>query len=235
VPAGPGARQGDRPGLELAGLSAAWPGGGTVFSGLSAVAEPGRWLAVTGPSGAGKSTLLAVALGFLPASGGAIAVTGAAAWCPQEAHLFDSTVRGNLLLGCQGQPAADGAGAAQDMQDALAAVGLAPLLARLEKGLDTRIGPGGAFLSGGERQRLAVARTLMTQAEVILLDEPTAHLDAESGRALMADLRAGLSSRTVVLVTHNTADISPQDTSLALGGDGPPEVAGVMARTFSAG
>lgn len=235
VPARPGARHGDRPGLELAGLSAAWPGGGTVFSGLSAVAEPGRWLAVTGPSGAGKSTLLAVALGFLPASGGAIAVTGAAAWCPQEAHLFDSTVRGNLLLGRQGQPAADGAGAAQDMQDALAAVGLAPLLARLENGLDTRIGPGGAFLSGGERQRLAVARTLMTQAEVILLDEPTAHLDAESGRELMADLRAGLSSRTVVLVTHNPADISPQDAILALGGDGQPDAAGVMARTFSAG
>ena len=235
VPAKPGARQGDRPGLELTGLSAAWPGGGTVFSGLSAVAEPGRWLAVTGPSGAGKSTLLAVALGFLPASGGAIAVTGAAAWCPQEAHLFDSTVRGNLLLGRPGQQTADGAGAERDMQDALAAVGLAPLLARLENGLDTRIGPGGAFLSGGERQRLAVARTLMTQAEVILLDEPTAHLDAESGRELMADLRAGLSSRTVVLVTHNPADISPQDALLALGGDGQPDVAGVMARTFSAG
>jgi ATP-binding cassette subfamily C protein CydCD len=75
----------------------------------------------------------------------------------------------------------------------------------------------------------------MTQAEVILLDEPTAHLDAESGRALMADLRAGLSSRTVVLVTHNPSDISPQDTILALGGDGQPDVAGVMARTFSAG
>jgi ATP-binding cassette subfamily C protein CydCD len=231
----PGARQGDRAGLELAGLSAAWPGGGTVFSGLSAVAEPGRWLAVTGPSGAGKSTLLAVALGFLPASGGAIAVTGAAAWCPQEAHLFDSTVRGNLLLGRQGQQAADGDGAERDMRDALAAVGLAPLVARLENGLDTRIGPGGAFLSGGERQRLAVARTLMTKADVILLDEPTAHLDAASGRELMADLRAGLSARTVVLVTHNPADISPHDALLALDGDGRPDVAGVMARSVSAG
>jgi ATP-binding cassette subfamily C protein CydCD len=102
------------------------------------------------------------------------------------------------------------------MREALAAVGLAPLLARLEDGLDTRIGPGGAFLSGGERQRLAVARTLMTQADVILLDEPTAHLDAESGRALIADLRAGLASRTVVLVTHNPADISPDDALLDL-------------------
>ena len=183
------------------------------------MAEPGRWLAVTGPSGAGKSTLLAVMLGFLPARAGRIAVTGTAAWCPQEAHLFDSTVRGNLLLGSPRQELRRPGSAAeteQAMREALAAVGLAPLLARLEDGLDTRIGPGGAFLSGGERQRLAVARTLMTQADVILLDEPTAHLDAESGRALIADLRAGLASRTVVLVTHNPADISPDDALLDL-------------------
>jgi ATP-binding cassette subfamily C protein CydCD len=217
-PSRPDSREFGLPGVELDGLSAAWPGGGAVFSGLSAVAEPGRWLAVTGPSGAGKSTLLAVMLGFLPARAGRIAVTGTAAWCPQEAHLFDSTVRGNLLLGSPRQESGTGSAAEteQAMREALAAVGLTPLLARLEDGLDTRIGPGGAFLSGGERQRLAVARTLMTQADVILLDEPTAHLDAESGRALIADLRAGLASRTVVLVTHNPADISSGDALLDL-------------------
>lgn len=217
--AAPTPRQGGRPGIELAGLSAAWPGGAPVFTDLSAVAEPGRWLAVTGPSGAGKSTLLAVLLGFLPARQGRIGVTGRVAWCPQEAHLFDSTIRGNLLLGRPEQPPSGQASdtdAEQDMQQALKAVGLDPLLKRLDQGLDSRIGPGGAFLSGGERQRLAVARTLMAQAEVILLDEPTAHLDAESGRALMADLRAGLRSRTVVLVTHNPDDISPEDALLAL-------------------
>jgi ATP-binding cassette subfamily C protein CydCD len=217
-PSRPDSREFGLPGVELDGLSAAWTGGGAVFSGLSAVAEPGRWLAVTGPSGAGKSTLLAVMLGFLPARAGRIAVTGTAAWCPQEAHLFDSTVRGNLLLGSPRQESGTGSAAEteQAMREALAAVGLTPLLARLEDGLDTRIGPGGAFLSGGERQRLAVARTLMTQADVILLDEPTAHLDAESGRALIADLRAGLASRTVVLVTHNPADISYGDALLDL-------------------
>ena len=220
-----------QPGVDLEGLSAAWPGGGAVFSGVSAVAEPGRWLAVTGPSGAGKSTLLAVMLGFLPARAGRIAVTGTAAWCPQEAHLFDSTVRGNLLLGSPRQESGMGSGqeTEQAMREALAAVGLAPLLARLEDGLETRIGPGGAFLSGGERQRLAVARTLMTQADVILLDEPTAHLDAESGRALIADLRAGLASRTVVLVTHNPADISPDDALLELRAENRLAGAAVMA------
>ena len=95
-------------------------------------------------------------------------------------------------------------------------MGLAPLIGRLEHGLDTRIGPGGAFLSGGERQRLAVARTLLTGADVILLDEPTAHLDAESGRAMLAELRSGLRDRTVVLVTHNPEDISPDDSRLDL-------------------
>ncbi|MDQ0679035.1 ATP-binding cassette subfamily C protein CydCD [Arthrobacter pascens] len=216
------ARAGGAAGVELENVEAAWPGGAPVFSGLSASAGPGRWLAVTGPSGVGKSTLLSVLLGFLPASGGSVRVTGPAAWCPQEAHLFDSTLRGNLLLGRpvpggRADPGSVTAGTVEAGLDAaLAAVGLSGLVSRLPAGLDTRIGPGGSFLSGGERQRLAVARTLMTGAEVILLDEPTAHLDAEAGRAMLADLRAGLKERTVVLVTHNPADIHPEDVRLEL-------------------
>lgn len=217
-------RPGALPGVELQELSAAWPGGPEVFTGVSATAEPGRWLAVTGASGSGKSTLLAVMLGFLPPHSGRIAVTGRAAWCPQEAHLFDSTIRGNLMLG---RPEGAAGDAGQDMAAALAAVGLEPLLHRLEDGADTRIGPGGAFLSGGERQRLAVARTLMTGADVILLDEPTAHLDAEAGREMLADLRKGLTGRTVVLVTHNPDDIDPADRRLDLdaGADAGPVLA----------
>jgi len=211
------ARPGGLPGVELVGLSAAWPGGAPVFSGVDAVAEPGRWLAVTGPSGSGKSTLLSVLLGFLPVAAGRVGVTGRAAWCPQEAHLFDSTIRGNLLLGKPGYESSSGAQQADaELLDVLASVGLISLLEPLPAGLDTRIGPGGAFLSGGERQRLAVARTLMTGAEVILLDEPTAHLDAGSARAMLADLRQGLRERTVVLVTHNPADIRPEDARLVL-------------------
>ena len=220
------ARPGGRPGVELRHLAAAWPGGPEVFNGLSASAEPGRWLAVTGASGSGKSTLLATMLGFLPAAGGELLLTGRAAWCPQEAHLFDSTIRGNLMLGLpetERPAAAAGEGATEEagelkrqLADALSAVGLGPLLKRLDGGLDTPIGPGGAFLSGGERQRLAVARTLLTGADVILLDEPTAHLDAEAGRLMLAELRRGLAGRTVVLVTHNPEDISPEDGRLDL-------------------
>ncbi|MET4095892.1 thiol reductant ABC exporter subunit CydD [Arthrobacter sp. UYCu712] len=238
------ARPAGKPGVELRELSAAWPGGWAVFTGLSATAEPGRWLAVTGASGSGKSTMLAVLLGFLPPRSGQIHVSGTAAWCPQEAHLFDSTIRGNLMLGLpesrrDGRP---GGPVEQDMRAALAAVGLGPLLARLDRGpagymesgpadgLDTRIGPGGAHLSGGERQRLAVARTLLTGADVILLDEPTAHLDTESGRALLAELRHGLRDRTVVLVTHNPEDIDAGDSRLDLDAAAADTADAVLAR-----
>jgi len=214
-----GARPGGLPGVELDQLAASWPGGPQVFSGLSGAAEPGRWLAVTGASGSGKSTLLAVLLGFLPVGGGRLFLTGRVAWCPQEAHLFDSTIRGNLMLGLPDKERPAGAGAdavERQLADAVDAVGLGPLLRRLDRGLDTQIGPGGAFLSGGERQRLAVARTLLTGADVILLDEPTAHLDAEAGRTMLVELRRGLAGRTVVLVTHNPDDIDPADSVLDL-------------------
>lgn len=200
-------------GLQLDGLEASWPGSAPVFRGISAEAVPGRWLAVTGPSGSGKSTLLSVLLGFLPASSGRAYVSGKAAWCPQEAHLFDSTIRGNLLLA---RPAGRKPSEA-DMYNALGAVGLSRVVSGLPGGLDSRIGPSGSFLSGGERQRLAMARTLLTGAAVLLLDEPTAHLDAEAGRLMMAELRFGLKDVTVVLVTHNPADIAGGDSRLDLG------------------
>lgn len=204
-------RQG-REGLALDGVSAAWPGGPEVLAGVSAEASPGRWLAVTGPSGAGKSTLLSVLLGFLPVTKGTVRLTGTAAWCPQEAHLFDSTIRGNLLLA---RPAGEKP-SEEEMFKALADVGLDALVRKLPEKLDSRIGPGGAFLSGGERQRLAMARTLLTGARVLLLDEPTAHLDAAAARAMMETLRKGLKEVTVVLVTHNPDDVDPSDARLEL-------------------
>jgi ATP-binding cassette subfamily C protein CydCD len=90
------------------------------------------------------------------------------------------------------------------------------LLESLPLGLETRVGSQGSHLSGGQRQRLAVARTLLTGADVVLLDEPTAHLDEESAAALMADLRAATGEQIAVLVTHSNADIREGDHVLDL-------------------
>jgi ATP-binding cassette subfamily C protein CydCD len=178
--------------VRIENLAVAWPGAEPVFRQANAEIARGEWLVVEGPSGSGKSTLVAALLGYLPSSAGTLEVRGSGvAWAPQEAHIFDSTVRGNLLL----------AGPADDerLERALAEVGL-------EVGLDERVGSEGSRLSGGQRQRLAVARALLTDADVVLLDEPTAHLDASAADELMRDLRIVLADKAVVLVTHHASE-----------------------------
>jgi ATP-binding cassette subfamily C protein CydCD len=203
-----------------------WPGApDPVVGGLSAVATRGQWLVVEGPSGSGKSTLLTTLLGDLDPRAGRVLVDGAdivgvapdawrarVAWCPQEAHVFDSTLRGNLVIG---RPRSRGAEDA-DLVAVLTRVGLGELVATFDAGLDGRVGPAGRWLSGGERQRLAVARALLTDADVVLLDEPTAHLDAATAAALMTDLRSALADRVVVLVTHRADDHRVGDSVLRL-------------------
>lgn len=228
--------------LEMEHLSARWPeAAAPAFEDVSAVVRRGQWLVVTGPSGSGKSTLLSVLMAFLrPESGryllgggdtatvSADAIRARISWCPQEAHLFDSTLRGNLLLA---RPKDDPPTEAE-MHHILHRVGLGDLLDRLPDGLDTRIGSRGTWLSGGERQRVAIARALLTRAEIILLDEPTAHLDRETADALLADLRRALADRIVVMVTHHAADIASDDRLLHLGGSG--EVRDVVGAVQSA-
>jgi len=103
-----------------------------------------------------------------------------------------------------------------EMMRALEKAGLAGVVGALPLGLDTRVGSEGASLSGGERQRLAVARTLLTRAEVVLLDEPTAHLYAETAHAVMRDLRSALVGQVTVLVSHRVVDRHPDDRTLVL-------------------
>ena len=98
---------------------------------------------------------------------------------------------------------------------ALTATGLGPLLAVLPEGMDTSVGAGGTALSGGERRRLAAARALLADRDVVLLDEPTAHLDGPTAGALVRDLRAALAGRVVVCVTHDDVE-EPGDTVVRL-------------------
>jgi ATP-binding cassette subfamily C protein CydCD len=169
---------------------------------------------------------LAALLGYLPPAAGSWSLNGVDArelspeqlrasvtWCPQESHLFDSTIRGNLLLG----RAHDDQPSEQELVEVLRQVGLGPLFDSLDRGLDTRVGSAGESLSGGERQRLAVARTLLTRADVVLLDEPTAHLDAASAEQLITDLRVALADKIVVLVSHHADERRDSDVSLRLG------------------
>lgn len=199
-------------GLELDRVSAGWPGQPAVFEGLTASAAPGEWLVVAGPSGSGKTTILAVLLGFLAPRAGRVRAGGRVAWCPQESHLFDSTVRGNLAVA----RARDNAPEEDELWEALDRVGLGDHVRGLPGGLDARIGSRGSELSGGQRQRLAVARTLVANAAVVLLDEPTAHLDPEAAGELVTALHEALADRTVVMVTHHASELRDGDLLLRL-------------------
>ena len=218
--------QGQEPDLELVDAAARWPSmDKPVFEHLNATAHTGKWTGITGPSGSGKSTVLATLLGFLPLEAGEIRsygkalgndqLRGYAAWCPQAAHIFESTLEGNLLLA---RDRADRPSEEQ-MIKALQRVGLGEWYSTLPEGLHTRVGAGGGFLSGGQRQRLAVARALLVESPVLLLDEPTAHLDSESAAALMVDLDTATraSGMATVLVSHRPEDIARCDAVVPLG------------------
>ena len=179
-----------------------------VLKGLSLDMPAGSRVVITGPSGSGKSTLAAVLLRFLEPRGGEVRLDGVdlarlggdqvrsvVGLLTQESHVFDTSIRENLLLA---QPAAS------DLQlwKALYRARLGMFVEKLPDGLDTMVGEHGARLSGGERQRLAFARLLLAERDVLVLDEPTEHLDEETGRALLTDLFAAAGRRTVVLLTH---------------------------------
>ena len=213
------------PALSLQDAAARWPGmGHPVFTDLNMNARAGSWTAVTGPSGSGKSTVLATVLGFLPLESGRVLASGEvlegeqlrgyAAWCPQAAHIFESTLEGNLMLARDRSDRPS----EEELIEVLRRVGLGEWFDALPQGLRTPVGAGGSFLSGGQRQRLAVARALLVNSPVLLLDEPTAHLDAESARALMADLDAATRSSSVatVLVSHRPEDIARCDEVVRL-------------------
>ncbi len=212
--------------VELDRVTVRYPGvEAPAVADVSGRADAHRWLVLDGPSGSGKSTLLSAVMGALPVASGAIRAGGVplteldehawrsrVAWCPQDAYVFDSSLRGNLRLSRSRADAPDGAA----MDDALRRAGLGALLDSLPDGLDTGVGAGGSALSGGERQRLAVARALLTRADLILLDEPTAHLDAPTASAMMADVRAATADRVVMLVSHRQDDRLPGDEVVRL-------------------
>ncbi|MEU8737150.1 thiol reductant ABC exporter subunit CydD [Streptomyces halstedii] len=183
---------------------------------------PGRRVAVVGPSGSGKTTLAQVLLRFLDAREGSYSLGGVEAsaldgdtvrtfvgLCAQDAHVFDSSIRENLRLART--DATD-----DELCDALARARLLDWVRSLPDGIDTLVGEHGARLSGGQRQRLALARALLADFPVLVLDEPAEHLDLATADALTADLLDATRGRTTLLITHRLAGLDAVDEVLVL-------------------
>ncbi|MFJ5899289.1 thiol reductant ABC exporter subunit CydD [Streptomyces sp. NPDC093064] len=192
------------------------------LAGLDLTLQEGRRVAVVGPSGSGKTTLAQVLLRFLDAETGTYTLGGVDAHavdgddirrlvglCAQDAHLFDSSVRENLLLAKKDATEAE-------LRDALARARLLGWVDALPDGLDTLVGEHGARLSGGQRQRLALARALLADFPVLVLDEPAEHLDLATADALTGDLLAATEGRTTLLITHRLAGLAAVDEVIVL-------------------
>ena len=201
------------PAVETRDLTASWTGRHTDLGPTDLDVSAGSRILVTGPNGSGKSTLLAVLARHLDPATGSYRLSGSnvadlplaqassrIAVVDDDTHVFATSLRNNLTLA---RPEADD----QAVEHALAAAGLAPLVAALPDGLDTALGATGRGLSGGERARLGIARAHLSERPLVLLDEPVAHLDPPTARAVLEDLtrpstdteRAG---RTIIMVTH---------------------------------
>ncbi|MFJ3829533.1 thiol reductant ABC exporter subunit CydD [Streptomyces sp. NPDC090046] len=211
--------------LRLTGLTARHPGQErAALRDLDLTLEAGRRIAVVGPSGSGKTTLAQVLLRFLDPAAGTYSLGGKDArtldgddvralvgLCAQDAHIFDSSVRENLRLARTGA-------SEEQLREALAAARLLEWADGLPDGLDTLVGEHGERISGGQRQRLALARALLADFPVLVLDEPAEHLDLATADALTADLLAATEGRTTVLITHRLAGLEAVDEVLVLDG-----------------
>ncbi|WP_207943251.1 thiol reductant ABC exporter subunit CydD [Actinomadura sp. KC345] len=198
--------------LRLDGVTVAYEGRDTpALDDFSLTVHPGETVALTGPSGAGKSTVLAVLLGFVrPGSGHVLADwddltdldpdawRARIAWVPQRPHLFAGTVAANIRLG---RPDASDA----EVRAAAGAANALEFIDALPEGLGTPLGERGLGLSAGQRQRIALARAFLRDAPLLLLDEPTSNLDAESEAAVLEAVRRLAATRTVILVAHRPA------------------------------
>jgi len=193
-----------------------------VLSEINFSIAPGSRVAIVGPSGSGKSTLVRLALRFWDPTSGTVLLNGHDARkyaladlrnligvVAQDTYLFNDTIRGNLLLG---RPDASDS----EIKHVLEQAQLTNFVDRLPQGLQTWVGEHGLRLSGGERQRLAIARALLKNAPLLMLDEATANLDPVTEAALLEALAELIRGRTTLMITHRLTALEQMDTILVL-------------------
>jgi ATP-binding cassette subfamily C protein CydD len=204
----------------LTGAGFAFPGSSSpVIRNVDLTAPSGRWTAVTGPSGIGKTTLLSLMAGarrptegtvqWMTPGGTVAPQLGGCAWIGQRTVILPGSIGDNVHIG---RPKAGRAEVAR----AVVAAGLSDVVARLPDGLDTPLGEGGWGLSTGEARRVAIARAFLSDADLWVLDEPTAHLDEDAEARVIDALRQATQGRTVVVATHSTALARSADTVLTI-------------------
>jgi ATP-binding cassette subfamily C protein CydC len=199
------------------------PGGPWILDGVDLELRPGRRIALVGPSGSGKSTLARVLVRFTELTEGRVTLDGhdlseyadadlrrTIALHAEDAHLFAATIGDNVRLG---RPEASDA----DVLGALQRAGARTWVERLPDGLETRVGEDGALVSGGQRQRIALARALLVDAPILILDEPTAHLDDATAAAFVDDLLAATEDVALLFITHRPYALDRFDAVVELG------------------
>jgi ATP-binding cassette subfamily B protein len=194
----------------------------TVLHGVTATIEPGQMVALVGPSGAGKSTMSSLVTRLYDVSSGAIRVDGtdvrdislaslrsSIGIVAQDPHMFHTTVGENLRYA---RPDATDS----ELRDACKAAQVLDVIERLPDGFDTVVGERGYRLSGGEKQRLAIARMLVKDPAIVILDEATSHLDSENEHLVQMALATALADRTSIVIAHRLSTITAADQILVM-------------------
>jgi subfamily B ATP-binding cassette protein MsbA len=208
--------------LRFENVAYRYPNGRAALDDIDFSVPVGHTVAIVGPSGAGKSTLASILLRLRAPTSGRVTVDGRDCWefspeswhratalVEQDAFLFHGTLRENILYGCD--DVGDGA-----LGRALADAHLTDVVAALPDGLDTLVGERGAMVSGGQRQRIAIARALIRNPSILILDEATSHLDAVSERLVQQALQNAARGRTTIVIAHRLSTIRDADRLIVL-------------------